>query len=125
MTNWNRVSGDVKDTIVVGLNGVPDITGCLVEGHVWRVVSEAKVSPTDLVGAPTILIASPGILCTVTIQLGVGGGGANDWLPIAVADIWFFEQELLFTDGQRLTWPARGSGLRSNDTITVRSQGEA
>lgn len=109
MTTWQRVVGDKDDTIVVGLNGIDDITGATIVGHVWQGTAAA----TNLTG--TILNATADgtdAPCSVTIALG----GSSGWLATATAGAYRFDVKLTFTDTSTKTWPSGNP-----DTIVVRS----
>lgn len=106
MTVWNRVQGDIDDTIVVTLNGIDNLAGVdTVEGHVWRGTT------TETLDAAVADSAAR----TVTVQLG----DADGWLATATAGYWRFEVQATFGDGTVLTWPADAA-----DRIYVRAQGD-
>ena len=109
MTTWNRVNGDVNDTIVAQLAGVANLTGVTaVEAHVWPVTGGAAVTLTAAVTDATNRY--------VTVQLGAGGG----WLPSAAAGPWNIEYQTTWSGGAIITWPEKGS---PPDQIIVRQQG--
>jgi hypothetical protein len=106
MTTWNRVQGDVGDTIVVTLNGVADLAAVTaVEAHVWRGATVATL---------TAAVTDADEL-EVTVELGDDEG----WLATAAAGAWRFETQATFADGSILTWPSSGT-----DHIKVRAQGD-
>jgi len=121
MTTWNRKRGDVKDTIVVALQGVADITGATVVGHVklgavkkalTGTVLNAIATGPHVQSDGTIIYDQP---CSVTLQLGVTA--AVDWLPIATIGTWRLTEQLTFPDGTVKTWPSEGY-----DAIIVEDQ---
>lgn len=105
MTTWNRVAGDISDTLTVTINGIADLTEVTaVEAHVW----------TDTISAVTLTAAvADATARTVTVQLGT-------WLQnTAVGGLRYnLEYELTFTGGTQRTWPENGT-----DFILVRAQG--
>lgn len=103
MTAWNKVRGDVSDTIIVILYGVESLTGAQsVEAHVWHETTRFTLVAEVLNSADR----------TVLVHLG----GVSGWLATAETKVWNHEVEITFTDGSILTWP---SG--KPDTITVRA----
>ena len=111
MTTWNRVQGDVRDTVVAYLYGIQSFAGATVEGHVW---SARTTGSTDLVAVVVDGVDPQGVVCGVcTVQLGVTSG----WLSTATPGSWYLEHEVTFADNTVLTWPAD-----SPDTIRVRAQ---
>lgn len=102
MTTWNRVAGDVDDTIDAVLNGVTDLTAATaVEGHVWH----GRETPVTLTGS--VVSASER---RVRINLG-------SWLALASARSYSFEIQVSFGTTV-ITWPED-----KPDEIRVRSQG--
>lgn len=107
MTRWNRVQGDVGDTIVVTLDGVANLDGVdTVEGHVWR----QNVAAVTLDAAVTDSATR-----RVTVELG----DADGWLSDAAPGEWLFETVATYLDGSVLTWPQG-----TPDRIAVRAQGD-
>lgn len=104
MTVWNRVRGDVGDTIVPILDGVTDLTGVTaVVAHVWT-GTEPKVDLTAAVLSSTDR--------TITVQLGT-------WLQnTARAATYKVEYEVSFGASITRTWPEGPP-----DEIRVRAQG--
>jgi hypothetical protein len=94
MTTWNRTAGDVKDTIVVTLDGVATLTG--VSTVVPKVTRNGALIAT-LSAAVTDVDDR-----TVTIQLGDTGG----WLPTATPNVYELEYEVTYVNGAVLTWPS-------------------
>ena len=104
-TNWNRVAGDVSDTITPIINGVADLSGVTaVETHVWT----TSIAPVTL--ATTVASSSAR---TLTVQLGT-------WLQnTAVPGTTYkLEYQITFTGGRIETWPERDP-----DTLYIRAQG--
>jgi hypothetical protein len=105
---WFRRSGDEDDTIIVGVDGMLDLSTVLaVEAHV-RYGAEPKVvlaaSVTDIANRE------------VTVQLGAAPAG---WLPTAKPGDWRLTLKLTFNGiPGPLTWPDEGYG-----TITVGEPG--
>lgn len=94
MTAFRKVQGDVNDSIIVVLDGVADLASATsVEAHVWR----DDTAPTTLAAS----VVDPAAR-TVKIQLG----GVSGWLATAEPEIWFIEEQVTFSDGTVLTWPA-------------------
>lgn len=107
MTTWQKVAGDVGDTITVTLGGITNLDAVqTLEAHVWVDGSDAVV----LAAAVADSTAS-----TITVDLG----DATGWLATAGYGRWNAEYELTFLDGSKLTWPQ----MRP-DTIVVRGQGD-
>lgn len=104
MTTWNKVAGDVGDTITVTLGGIANLdTVSAVEAHVWKQGS----TPATLTA--TVLDATA---CTIEVALGDDEG----WLAETTSGRWNIEYELTFGDGSKLTWPQL-----SPDLVVVRS----
>lgn len=106
MTNWNRVAGDVNDTITAQLAGVETLTGVdTIVAHVKRTGTTAVTLPATVTDAATR---------TVTAELGAETG----WLAtVAEGVVYRVEWEATYIDGSKVTWPSRGT-----DTLTIRSQ---
>lgn len=105
---WNRVQGDIGDTIVITLDGVADLDGVTqVRGHVWRPNGTDKEILSADVTDPTTR--------TVTVQLG----DATGWLSDAAPTVWLFELETVWASGETLTWPEAAPAQ-----INVRPQGD-
>lgn len=99
MTTWNKVAGDIGDTITVTLGGIVTLDAVTaVEAHVWT----KGVAPVVLDAA--VLDAAA---CTIEVELG----GVAGWLATAAYGRWSIEYELTFADGSKLTWPQMGSDL--------------
>lgn len=112
MTTWNRVQGDISDTLTAYLYGVNTFAGASVEAHVWPTTGGTRVTLSAAVVDGT---DTAGVACGVsTVQLGAGGG----WLPLATPAAYFLEHQVTFADGKIITWPAQGY-----DGINVRAQG--
>lgn len=100
---WDRVQGDIGDSIVAKLNGVSDLTSVThIEGHINN-----ERHPTVSILSASVLDATAR---TVRVMLGNAGVG---WLP--TLDLLGLEEdefelhlELQFVDGTELTWPERG-----------------
>jgi hypothetical protein len=99
--NWDRVQGDVNDTLVARLDGVANLTGVsTIVGHVWQ----RGVTSVNLTA--TVLDATAR---TVTVQL-------SPWLNSATPGVWKFELQATWTAGPvTVTW--------RDATITVYKQG--
>lgn len=97
-TSWNRVSGDIKDTITVYLYGVATFAGCTAQTRVRPARGGAVQNLTAAVvnGLDADLEAC-GIL---TVQLGDVGG----WLPTAAVGTWLADHKITFPDGSLVTW---------------------
>jgi hypothetical protein len=107
MTTWQRVAGDVGDTITVTLGGIANLDAVsAAEAHVWQDGGTATVLDAEVADAEA---------CTVTVHLG----GTGEWLPTATPGRYRLEHQLTFLDGSVLTWPQ----MRP-DEIVVRSQGD-
>lgn len=100
--SWDRVQGDINDTLVAQLDGVVDLAGVsAIVGHVWRPGTAA----TNL--AASVLNA---VDRTVTVEL-------SPWLATATVGAWFFEIQA--TSGSlTVTWPEASPAI-----IRVRAQG--
>ena len=103
MTRWNKVAGDVGDTLTVALGGVDNLDDASsVEAHVW-----SGSTATTLTAAVDDSAAR-----TITVQL-------SPWLESATPARWSIEFEVAFSGGAVLTWPADRP-----DIIIVRQQGD-
>jgi hypothetical protein len=103
MTSWNRVQGDIGDTVVVTLGGVADLTAVdTIVAHIKRgdTIEELDATVTSAVNR------------TVTVELGAADG----WLATAAPGRWRIEYQATFLDGSVLTWPDD-----QPDTIIVRA----
>lgn len=106
MTTWNRVQGDVDDSIVVTLNGIADLSAVdTLEAHVWRGDTRETLDAEIADSAAR----------TVLVHLGDETG----WLATAEPGYWRFEVQATFGIGTVLTWPAD-----EPDRIYVRAQGD-
>jgi hypothetical protein len=107
MTTWQKVAGDVGDTITVTLGGIANLTAVsAVAAHVWQNGGSATVLDAAVTDA---------VACEILVQLGDTG----EWLPTASYGRYSLEYELTFLDGSVLTWPQ----MRP-DEIVVRSQSD-
>lgn len=105
MTTLYAVQKDVNDSRDILLQGVTSLASVAsVEGHVW------KAGQTAAVLTATIDVPSR----VVTVQFGGVGG----WLDTAAVGKWWFEIQVNFVSGAKLTWPEAGP-----DEIHVRAQG--
>lgn len=102
-TVWRKVQGDVKDKLIVVLDGVENLTGATAVAYVWQ----NGVARTTL----TATITDP-VARTVSVDLG----GASGWLSAVAPGTWLLEVEVTFTDATILTWPAGAP-----DMIVVRA----
>jgi len=109
VTTWRRKTGDVGDTVRVGVHGIADIADAIIEGHVQR-----GGTSYNLAGIIIKPVADDDGPCVV--ELALGGVDGLPWLPIAATGTWALETELTFP-GRVLTWPEVG-----NDTIVVERQ---
>lgn len=108
MTTWNKVAGDIGDTITVTLGGIASLDAVVsVEAHIWKPGTPPEVLAAAVTDNDT---------CTIQVQLG----DATGWLVDAAQGRWNIEYELTFGDGSELTWPQ----MRP-DEIVVRSQYDA
>jgi hypothetical protein len=106
MSRWERVQGDVDDTITVTLGGIADLDDVTaVEAHVWTTSERETLSAAVADSAAR----------TILVQLG----DANGWLASATAATWLAEWQLTFADGSVKTWPAG-----KPDEIKVRADGD-
>lgn len=96
MTKWNRVSGDVGDTLVAYLYNVTGIP----------TTSESHVGPpgtsTTLTAATVVGVDPSGVACLVhTVQLGA-------WLQTltltADTAVYRLEHQVSFVDARTVTW---------------------
>jgi hypothetical protein len=102
MSKWNRVQGDVNDTLTVTLAGLVDLSAATsAKGF----VALGGQTTAEL----SVTIPSPSGL-TLLVQL-------SPWLEDAVAGNWTAEWEVTFADASVLTWPDAGL-----DVIHVRDQ---
>lgn len=93
MTTWNKVAGDIGDTIIVDLGGIANLTAVTdVEAHVWKQGTDPAVLDATVLDSDE---------CTITVELGDGTG----WLATATQGRWSLEYQLTFGDGSVLTWP--------------------
>lgn len=105
MTTWNKVAGDVGDTITVTLGGIANLDAVTaVESHVWKQGAEPVTLTASVVDAAS---------CTIEVELG----DADGWLAETDSGRWSAEHQLTFADGSTLTWPQMGT-----DTIAVRRE---
>lgn len=107
-TSFERVQGDVNDTLVVQLEGVGDYTAATATAAVWT----AGNAPTALNASVTNATTSEGVACGRCV---VALGGAGGWLSTAIGS-YLLEYQVTFSDGSKLTWPEH-----SPDELIVRA----
>lgn len=111
MTTWNRVSGDIGDTVIAYLYGAQTFVGATVVDHVWK----NGTAKTDLAATVVDGFDPDGVACGVcTVQLGNSSG----WLKTAAVARWYLEHDVTFGDGSSITWPGTAP-----DIIDVRAHG--
>lgn len=107
MTTWQKVAGDIGDSITVTLGGIANLSAVsAVQAHVWKNGSDPAVLEAEVTDADA---------CEILVHLG----DAGEWLPMASHGRYSLEYELTFLDGSELTWPQ----MRP-DEIVVRDQGD-
>lgn len=100
---WNRVQGDVGDTVTARFEGVLDLVGVTaIEAHVWREGTVATLAAE---------VADPDAR-TVLVQLG-------SWLATATPGTWKLEIEATWPGPVIVTSPAKPGGA----AIYVRAEG--
>lgn len=103
-STWNRVTGDIKDTITAKLNGINDLLNAVSgEAHIWACDGGATVTaPVTITDAANSIVRAD----------------LSSWLPTAVPGPYDLEWEITFGDGSQWTWPSLG-----RDRINIRQQG--
>jgi hypothetical protein len=106
VTIWDRVQGDVNDTIEPILSGVVDLT----EVTVVRAFVRRRGVVVELTGSVV-----DAVLCKIRLQLST-----NTWLQTAEPGEWLLQSQLTFLSGRIATFP---SG--EPDKIVVHAQNDA
>lgn len=105
---FERVQGDVNDTLVVQLDGVGNFTAATADASAWT-TGGAVVALTAAVVNAVDAEGSPCGRCTVNL------GGAGGFLSTAVGT-YLLEYTVTFSDGTKLTWPEK-----TPDQLVVRA----
>ena len=97
MARFQRVQGDINDTLVIQLDGVADFQLATATANVW--LPGFEPAPLTCTLANGVDGSTPVGLCTVHL------GGPGEWLTTAEPGDYLIEVEVTFDDGSVLTWP--------------------
>lgn len=95
---WHRRQGDEDDTIIVGVDGVLDLTAV------------TAVSAEIYYGSDPAVVLTAGVSNAATREVTVQLGGAAGWLATAKEGRWRLYLVFSFGATGPITWPDEGYG---------------